>query len=128
MILTVQLSGALLGFLAVLFGAFGAHALKKRLGPEQVSGFETGVRYQMYHAIVLLILSFNLGFTSALETWIAYCFIVGTVLFSFSIYLIYLISLRGKRSKLLRFLTPVGGLFLMAGWGMLLYSFIADIV
>ncbi|QBA63117.1 DUF423 domain-containing protein [Muriicola soli] len=128
MILLVQVVGALLGLLAVLFGAFGAHVLKKSLSEELLRSFETGVKYQMYHALLLVVLGFNLGFTSALETYMAYCFIFGTLLFSFSIYGLCLSSAKGRKWKFLGPVTPVGGLLLLAGWALLFYSFIAHIV
>jgi uncharacterized membrane protein YgdD (TMEM256/DUF423 family) len=128
MILLVQASGALFGMLAVLFGAFGAHHLKRTLTPERLSSFETGVKYQFYHALLLLVLGFNFGFTTALETWIAYCIIVGTVLFSFSIYLLCLLAKGGRQLKVIGMLTPLGGLFLISGWGLLLYSFFQNLV
>ncbi|MEY8020187.1 DUF423 domain-containing protein [Muriicola sp. SD30] len=128
MILLVQVTGALLGFLAVLFGAFGAHVLKKSLSEELLKSFETGVKYQMYHAIILVVLGFNLGFTTPLETYMAYCFIFGTLLFSFSIYGLCLSGAKGRKWKFLGPVTPLGGLLLLAGWAMLFYSFIAHIV
>ncbi|MBT8290161.1 MAG: DUF423 domain-containing protein [Muriicola sp.] len=128
MILLVQVTGALLGFLAVLFGAFGAHVLKKSLSEELLKSFETGVKYQMYHAIILVVLGFNLGFTTPLETYMAYCFIFGTLLFSFSIYGLCLSGAKGRKWKFLGPVTPVGGLLLLAGWAMLFYSFIVHIV
>lgn len=128
MILLVQVSGALLGMLAVIFGAFGAHYLKKIFSEAQLLSFETGVRYQFYHALLLLVLGFNLGFTTKLDSYIAYCFIIGTLLFSFSIYLLTLLSAKGKRIPLLGILTPMGGLLLVAGWALLLYSFVDDLI
>ncbi len=128
MILLVQGVGALMGFLAVLFGAFVAHALKKRFSEEQLKSFETGVKYQMYHSILLLILGFNLGFTTALETYIGYCFILGTLLFSFSIYGLCISGARGEKWKFLGPVTPLGGLLLLMGWALLFYYFIAHIV
>ncbi len=128
MILLVQVTAALYGLLAVLFGAFGAHALKKSFSEEQLRSFETGVKYQMYHAIVLLILGFNFGFTTPLETTIAYCFIVGIFLFSFSIYGLSCSASKGKRLKFLGPVTPIGGLLLAVGWGLLCYAFIENIV
>jgi uncharacterized membrane protein YgdD (TMEM256/DUF423 family) len=128
MILTVQVAGAFYGLLAVLIGALGAHSLKKSLGPAHLQSFETGVTYQMYHALVLLVLSFNLGFTSSLETYMAYSFIMGTFLFSFSIYGLCLSAAKGRTIRFLGPLTPLGGLLLVAGWGMLLYSFIDGIL
>ena len=128
MILLVQVVGALYGFLAVLFGAFGAHALKKTLNEDQLKSFETGVKYQMYHGLLLLVLGFNLGFTKPLETNMAYCFIFGTLLFSFSIYGLVISGARGRKWKFLGPVTPLGGLLLLSGWGMLFYSFIEHIV
>lgn len=127
-ILLVQVMGALFGLLAVLFGAFGAHALKKSLTAGQLSSFETGVKYQMYHAIILLILGFNFGFTTVLESYIAWCFILGTLLFSFSIYGLCISESKGNKWKLLGPVTPLGGLLLLAGWTLLLYSFIAGML
>ena len=128
MILFVQAFGALLGMLAVIFGAFGAHRLKKMLGPDRLSSFETGVKYQFYHALLLLVLGFNLGFTTSLETWMAYSLIAGTVLFSFSIYLLCLFEKQGKGLKLIGVLTPLGGLLLLIGWALLLYYFFENMV
>ena len=65
MVLITQVLGALFGLLSVVFGAFGAHALKKSLDNDQLKSFETGVKYQMYHAILLLVLSFNLNLDTA---------------------------------------------------------------
>lgn len=124
-ILLTQLVGGLYGLLAVIFGAFGAHALKKKLTPDQLQSFETGVRYQMYHAIVLLVLSYNFGFDKAIEHYIAHCFIIGTLLFSFSIYGLCLSSANGKKLRALGPVTPLGGLLLVIGWALLVYSFIA---
>ena len=128
MILLVQVIGTLYGLLAVLFGAFGSHKLKKSLSDDQLKSFETGIKYQMYHAILLVVLGFNLGFTSPLETYIAYSFIFGVFLFSFSIYALSISASKGKKLKWLGPITPIGGLLLLTGWGLLFYSFIAHIV
>jgi len=116
--------GSLFGFTAVIFGAFGAHLLKKKLTSDQLQSFETGVKYQMYHAIVLLILGFNLEVSNTIDSFIIYSFIIGTVLFSFSIYGLVITSAKNKKLKLLGPITPLGGLFLVLGWGLLLYKFI----
>lgn len=110
------------GMFAVIFGAFGAHALKKVLTEELQKSFETGVKYQMYHAIILLFISLAFDFTTPLQTSIAYCFIIGTFLFSFSIYGLVLSSARNKKIRILGPITPLGGLLLVIAWGMLLYS------
>lgn len=127
-IFMAQLMGALYGLLAVIFGAFGAHALKKKLTPELLQSFETGVKYQMYHAIVLLVLGFNLGFDAPIDAWVVNCFIFGTLLFSFSIYALCLGAAKGNKPKFLGPVTPIGGLLLVIGWALLLYSFIAHII
>jgi uncharacterized membrane protein YgdD (TMEM256/DUF423 family) len=127
-ILLSQVIGTLFGLLAIIFGAFGAHALKKSLSIDQFKSFETGVKYQMYHAILLLILSFNLNLDTSLERNMIHCFIVGTFLFSFSIYALVIGKSKGKNMKVLGPITPIGGLFLVLGWALLLYSFIENFV
>ena len=122
-ILLSQFFGALFGFLAIVFGAFGAHALKNKLTEEQLQSFETGVKYQMYHAIVLLVISFNLNFNSSLEAILLTCFIVGTLLFSFSIYGLVLSSASGNKMRFLGPVTPLGGLLLAIGWLLLMFNF-----
>ena len=112
-------SGSFLGALAIILGAFGAHALKKILSEEQLKSFETAVKYQMYHALVLLIIGFNLDETLPNYTAMVWCFIVGTVLFSFSIYLLIVSSKKGQIMKFLGPLTPIGGLLLLLGWVLL---------
>ncbi|MBD0825495.1 DUF423 domain-containing protein [Aestuariibaculum marinum] len=107
------ITGALYGMLSVIFGAFGAHALKKIISDsELLKSFETGVKYQMYHAIVLLILGLN-NFNNSTIYW---CFTIGIFLFSFSIYGLVLSSVKGKKLKFLGPITPLGGLLLIAGW------------
>ena len=127
-ILLAQFMGALYGLLAVVLGAFGAHVLKQKLTPELLHSFETGVKYQMYHAIVLIVLSFNLGFDGPLDSAIVNCFVYGTLLFSFSIYGLCLSAAKGRKLRFLGPITPIGGLLLVVGWALLLYSFIASIV
>ncbi|MCF6223798.1 MAG: DUF423 domain-containing protein [Flavobacteriaceae bacterium] len=114
---------SIFGLLSIILGAFGAHKLKKIMNSELLISFETGVKYQMYHALVLLILGFNLDFKTPLENWIVYCFIIGTILFSFSIYGLTISAAKNKKIKFLGPITPIGGLFLVSGWGLLLYYF-----
>lgn len=116
--------GAIFGLLAIILGAFGAHLLKKNLTQEQLQSFETGVKYQMYHAIILLVLGFSSKDNSSLNTSIFYAFIIGTILFSFSIYGLVISSSKNKKIKILGPITPLGGLFLVLGWLLLLYKFI----
>ena len=107
------ITGALFGMLAIIFGAFGAHALKKILSEDQLKSFETGVKYQMYHAIVLLLLGFNFQFSTSAMYW---CFTIGIVLFSFSIYGLILSDAKGKKLRFLGPITPLGGLLFVIGW------------
>jgi uncharacterized membrane protein YgdD (TMEM256/DUF423 family) len=118
------LFGSFFGFLAIILGAFGAHLLKKKLSQDQLQSFETGVKYQMYHAIVLLFLGFNLNDTLSIDNYIVNAFIVGIVLFSFSIYGLVLSTYKERKLKFLGPITPLGGLFLAAGWLLLFYKFI----
>lgn len=110
--------GALSGFLAVAFGAFGAHGLRERLTPEMLSVFEIGVRYQMYHALALV------GVALAAERWpsgslqaAGWCFVAGTLIFSGSL---YVLTLTGQRW--LGAVTPLGGVAFLAGWALLAWA------
>jgi len=116
------LFASILGVLAVIFGAFGAHALKKLLNNEQLKSFETGVKYQMYHAIVLLLIGFNFNLETTSEKYMVYTFIVGILLFSFSIYGLVISSAKNKKLRFLGPITPLGGLLLVCGWCLLFYS------
>lgn len=107
-----------------MIGAFGAHRLKRKFDLQQQLQFDTGVKFQLFHAILLVVLGFNMGFTRPLESYIAYCFILGTILFSFSIYGLTWSAAKGKKLVGLVPLTPLGGLFLLAGWALLLYYFL----
>ncbi|MCT1532507.1 DUF423 domain-containing protein [Sphingobacterium daejeonense] len=118
------ISGSILGILSIVFGAFGAHALKKVLTEERLNSFEVGVRYQMYAAITLLIIGFHLDFATTTEKWAYYGIFWGCILFSGSI---YFLSLKDVLKANLRFLgpiTPLGGLLMIVGWVMLLISFL----
>jgi len=115
--------GAIFGLTAVIFGAFGAHLLKKKLTKDQLQSFETGVKYQMYHAIILLLLGFQLNDKTTINNYIIYAFITGVILFSFSIYGLVISSANNKKIKILGPITPLGGLFLIIGWALLIYKF-----
>ena len=116
------LFASILGGLAVIFGAFGAHALKKLLNEDQLKSFETGVKYQLYHAIVLLVIGFNLSLDTTLEKYMVYSFMIGIILFSFSISGLVISSANNKKLKFLGPITPLGGLLLVSGWILLCFS------
>lgn len=115
------LFAGILGGLTVVFGAFGAHALKKILSETQLKSFETGVKYQMYHALVLLMIGFNFKLETASEKYMVYSFMAGVLLFSFSIYGLVISSAKNKKLTFLGPITPLGGLLLIIGWGFLGY-------
>jgi uncharacterized membrane protein YgdD (TMEM256/DUF423 family) len=104
--------GCAFGFLGVALGAFAAHALKVRLSPELLATFEVGVRYQLAHALALLAVAWAHtrwpGPRVLLSGWL---FIIGTLLFSGSLYALSLTGVRG-----LGIVTPLGGIALLAGW------------
>jgi len=106
------------GLVAVAMGAFGAHALKDTLDPEALQSYETGVRYMMVHALVLLFLNNSSALEQKTKNTLSYLFISGIILFSGSIFAIQL-KLAGASS--IWFITPLGGLLLISGWfGMML--------
>jgi len=112
---TFLLIGALAAFLAVAFGAFGAHALRARLSPEMLAVFETGVRYQMYHALALLLVAATIPrFGGWLVLTAGWLMIVGIILFSGSL---YALALTGVTT--LGAITPIGGLAFLGGWACL---------
>ena len=104
--------GSVSAFLAVALGAFGAHGLRARLDAELLAVFETGARYQMYHALALLVVAWAAtrwpGPPMRAAGWL---FVAGTVIFSGSLYLLALTGARGFGA-----VTPVGGLAFLAGW------------
>lgn len=114
--------GGILGTLAVIFGAFGAHALKRKLSEDQLKSFETGVKYQMYHAIILILIGIIFPFLNISQVIMAWCFLIGIIFFSFSIYGLILSSAKGKKLIFLGPVTPIGGLFLVIGWILLTYN------
>lgn len=113
---TILLTAVFFGLLAVVLGAFGAHGLKSMLSESSLESYQTGVTYQMYHALVLLWLGSSVQLTATQKKWIYYCFIIGVVFFSFSIYLLATNDLTSLNFKSLAFITPLGGGFLISGW------------
>lgn len=103
---------ALIGAITIVLGAFGAHALQDTLTADGLKSFETAVRYQMYHVIVLLFVNSYADFTLKTKNTVSYLFIAGILFFSGSIYAITL----GINPKSIWFITPLGGLFFILGW------------
>ena len=112
-----RLLGSLLALCAVLFGAFGAHALRETLSAhDSIQIWETAVRYQMWHALALIMLSMIPG-AQSIPKMTGPCFLIGSLLFSGSLY-----GLALDGPKWLGPVTPLGGLCLMIGWLQLVYS------
>ena len=104
--------GAASAFIAVAAGAFGAHALRARLSPELLAVFETGARYQMYHALGLIAAGWAVArWPGGLTQWAGWLFVVGTLLFSGSLYALALSGVRWLGA-----ITPLGGIAFLVGW------------
>jgi uncharacterized membrane protein YgdD (TMEM256/DUF423 family) len=114
------LLGSLFGLLAVALGAFGAHGLRGRLSPQELATFETGVRYQMYHALALLLVAFFIARGGPGSSQAAgWAFVLGILLFPGSLYLMVLTGARWLGP-----ITPVGGVAFLVGWLLLGLSFL----
>ena len=113
---------ALMGMLAIILGAFGAHALKKYLSVEQLSSFETGVKYQMYHALFLLFLGLKTSLPERIKKTVFQLVVFGVIFFSGSIYLLSTKAISGIDFKFIGIVTPIGGALLIAAWGILFWN------
>lgn len=113
---------ALMGMTAIILGAFGAHALKKYLSVEQLVTFETGVKYQMYHALFLLFLVITTFVNEKSKKMIVQLVIFGVIFFSGSIYLLSTKPITGIDFKFIGIVTPIGGALLIAAWGILFWN------
>lgn len=117
-------TAAVFGMIAIILGAFGAHGLKNVLTVGQLTTFETGVRYQMYHALFLLFIGTTSIINQKLKKTILNLTILGILFFSGSIYLLATNSLMPIDFKVIGFITPIGGLFLISAWFVLLFDLI----
>ena len=118
------LIGAIFIVVAIILGAFGAHALKAVLSEEKLLSFETGVRYQLIQGVSLLVIGLNsktLGFELKL---IERLLVIGTILFSISIYLLAMADLIGVSMKWLGPVTPIGGSLMIIGWFVFIFRLI----
>ena len=111
-----------LGMLGIILGAFGAHALKEVLTSDELISFNTAVRYQMYHVIVLLFVNMYTGFSTKQKNTISWLFFSGIFFFSGSIYAIQLTELTATS---IWFITPIGGLFFILGWAFMFIRFLS---
>ena len=120
----LKIFGAFFGMTAVIIGAFGAHALEEHLDIEQLRSFETGVKYQMYHALLMIILGFNLKTKSKFLNFIFYMLVIGIVLFSGSIYGLATNAMTAFDFTKIALITPIGGSLLILSWILILVSFL----
>lgn len=113
-----------LGMTAIILGAFGAHALKKVLSLDELTTFETGVKYQIYHALFLLFLGINQSISEKTKRTIFWLISIGVFMFSGSIYLLATMSITNINFKPFGIITPIGGLLLILGWGIFSMQFL----
>lgn len=112
-------SGLFFACLAVIIGAFAAHALKPLLSLKEINNFETGVKYQFYHSFALILVGFlssHIPSQVSKFKWAGFCFFIGILLFSGSLYLLSIQSIFNISIPFLGPITPLGGLLLILGW------------
>ncbi len=121
---TILCTAAVLGLLAVVSGAFGAHSLKTQIDVNALQSFETGVRYQMYHALLLLFLGSTTYIGAIRKKTIFIIILIGLILFSGSVYGLATNDLSVFNFKKIAFITPIGGTLLVVAWGIIFWSLI----
>ena len=120
----ILVTASILGLLAIVLGAFASHGLRALISAESLQTFETGVRYQMYHAIVLLFVGVAGVFSLKTKRLLFYLILIGILFFSGSIYALATNELSGFDFKKLGFVTPIGGLLLIMSWAIMLVNFL----
>ncbi len=118
----IIITALLLGVISIILGAFGAHGLKNVLTIDQLSSFETGVKYQMYHALFLLFLSVTNVVSDKAKKTIFTLVLIGVLIFSGSIYLLSTKDVTSIDITSIAFITPIGGLLLILSWIILLIN------
>jgi uncharacterized membrane protein YgdD (TMEM256/DUF423 family) len=121
---TILITATILGITGIILGAFAAHGLKQLISAESIQTFETGVKYQMYHALFLLVIGTSNMIQLKLKKIIFYLALLGIIFFSGSIYGLATNSMSAFDFKTIGFVTPIGGLLLIAAWVVLLINFL----
>jgi len=116
------ITGSIFMLMGVVLGAMAAHALENYLDADQLDSFQTGVRYQIYHGLALLLFSQVKILSDSSLKIIWWLFLIGSILFSFSIFLLTTSGITGLELRFLGPLTPVGGLLLISGWGFTIFK------
>jgi uncharacterized membrane protein YgdD (TMEM256/DUF423 family) len=119
----IVLLASFIGGLGVVLGAFAAHGLKPLLSVSALESFNTGIRYQMYHAFLLFFLAITTHITSKQKSILYTLILIGVLVFSGSIYVLATNDLTSFNFKVIGFITPIGGLFLIASWVLLFVYF-----
>jgi len=122
----ILISASILGVISILLGAFGAHGLKALISEKSIISFETGVRYQMYHALLLLFVGNTIHLSEGIKKRIFYFTIIGVILFSGSIYLLSVNELVDFDFKVIGLVTPLGGALLIIAWSIMITGFVKD--
>jgi len=120
----ILITGSVLGLLAIILGAFAAHGLEKSITKDAIETFQTGVRYQMYHAILLLLVGNTAVIRTKTKKIIYYFVIIGVVLFSGSIYGLATNELTNFDFKSIGFVTPIGGFLFILSWLFMMLDFL----
>jgi len=120
----ILVTATILGILSVILGAFAAHGLKELVSEQAIQTFETGVKYQMYHALLLLFVGSTSYVKSAQKKMVLIFVVIGVIFFSGSIYGLSTNTLTTFNFKTIALITPIGGLFLIVSWLVLLVNFL----
>jgi len=120
----ILVTATILGILSVILGAFAAHGLKELVSEQAIQTFETGVKYQMYHALLLLFVGSTSYVKSAQKKIVLIFVVIGVIFFSGSIYGLSTNTLTTFNFKTIALITPIGGLFLIVSWLVLLLNFL----
>ena len=119
----ILITASIFGLLAIVLGAFASHGLKELISAESLQTFETGVRYQMYHAIVLLFIGITTYFNKRTKQTLYYLIVIGISFFSGSIYGLATNVMSGFDFRSIGLITPIGGFLLIVSWGIMLIKF-----
>jgi uncharacterized membrane protein YgdD (TMEM256/DUF423 family) len=120
----ILIVGSIFGLISIVLGAFASHGLENLITKDAVETFQVGVRYQMYHALLLLFVGSTLNIKPKSKQWIFRLTLVGVVLFSGSIYGLATNTLTGFDFKTIGFVTPIGGLLIIVSWAIMLLDFL----
>jgi len=118
------ITGSVLGIISIVLGAFASHGLEKLVTKDAIETFQVGVRYQMYHALLLLFVGNSSKISSKSKYWIFILILIGVILFSGSIYGLSTNELTGFNFKSIGFITPIGGILLICSWLIMLLGFL----